>query len=175
MATPAPKPDVTLTSNDKEGEPRSFVLPRAAADLSITVKNLLNETTNDDDEPVPIPLPNVAGSVLERVVEYLKHAHENPDPEAEKRSEADQRAAETPEWEKNFCAQLNMEGLFHLILAANYLDIKLLLHLGCKTVAEMIRGKTPEEIKTLFGVTREFTPEEEEQVKRENPWLVETK
>jgi S-phase kinase-associated protein 1 len=167
---------VTLVSNDKEGEAKTLTVNRKAIELSVTVKNLLQEMPEDDDSSVgPIPLPNVSGPVLEKVIEYVTHYYENPDPEAEKRTEAERRSAEIPEWDKNFCAELNMEGLFNLILAANYLDIKSLLDLTCKTVANMIKGKTPEEIKTLFGVTREFTPEEEEQVKRENPWLVETK
>lgn len=54
--------------------------------------------------------------------------------------------------------------------AANYLDIKPLLDVGCKTVANMIKGKSPEEIRKTFNITNDFTPEEEEQIRRENEW-----
>ena len=37
--------------------------------------------------------------------------------------------------------------LFELILAANYLSIKDLLDVTCKTVTEMIKGKTAKEIR----------------------------
>ncbi|KAG8819202.1 E3 ubiquitin ligase complex SCF subunit scon-3 [Serendipita sp. 411] len=60
--------------------------------------------------------------------------------------------------------------LFEIILAANHLDIKPLLDVGCKTVANMIKGKSPEEIRKLFNIVNEFTPEEEAQIKKENEW-----
>ena len=63
--------------------------------------------------------------------------------------------------------------LFELILAANYLDIKGLLDVTCKTVAEMIKGKTPEEIRRTFNIKNDFTPNEEEQVRKENDWCEE--
>ncbi|OAY77841.1 SKP1-like protein 1B [Ananas comosus] len=58
-------------------------------------------------------------------------------------------------------------------LAANYLNIKGLLDLTCQTVADMIKGKTPEEIRKTFNIKNDFTPEEEEEVRRENQWAFE--
>lgn len=53
------------------------------------------------------------------------------------------------------------------------MDIKPLLDLTCKTVANMIKGKTPEEIRKTFNIKNDFTPEEEEQVRKENEWCEE--
>lgn len=60
-----------------------------------------------------------------------------------------------------------------LFQAANYLNIKSLLDLTCQTVADMIKGKTPEEIRKTFNIKNDFTPEEEEEVRRENAWAFE--
>ena len=48
-----------------------------------------------------------------------------------------------------------------------------MLDLTCKSVAEMIKGKTPEEIRKHFNIKNDFTPEEEEQVRKENEWCEE--
>ena len=61
----------------------------------------------------------------------------------------------------------------HTLQQANFLDFKKMLDLACKAVAEMIKGKTPEEIRKHFNITNDFTPEEEEQVRRENEWCEE--
>ena len=50
------------------------------------------------------------------------------------------------------------------------MDIKGLLDVTCKTVANMIKGKTPEEIRRTFNIKNDFTPEEEDQIRRENAW-----
>ena len=39
-----------------------------------------------------------------------------------------------------------------------------------KTVANMIKGKTPEEIRKVFNIKNGFTEEEEAHVHKENQW-----
>ena len=50
------------------------------------------------------------------------------------------------------------------------MDIKDLLDLTCAKVASLIKGKTPEEIREMFGIENDFTPEEEQAIKEENKW-----
>ena len=58
-------------------------------------------------------------------------------------------------WTSNrFCALL-----FRILFAFNNLATS--SDVGCKTVANMIKGKTPEEIRKLFNIVNDFTPEEE--------------
>jgi hypothetical protein len=40
------------------------------------------------------------------------------------------------------------------------LDIKGLLDVTCKAVANMIKGKTPEEIRRTFNIKNDFSPQE---------------
>lgn len=51
--------------------------------------------------------------------------------------------------------EVPMGLLFDIVLAANYLDIKGLLDLGCKIIANLIKGKTPEEVKKTFRIPEE--------------------
>ena len=74
-------------------------------------------------------------------------------------------------WDDNFIKNFNDNELFNIIMGANYLEIKPLLDLGCKTVAEQIKQcKTPQEIRRRFNIKNDFTPEEEEEVRKENTW-----
>ncbi|XP_052193533.1 SKP1-like protein 1B [Diospyros lotus] len=107
-----------------------------------------------------IPLPNVTSKILAMVIEYCKR-------------HVDAGAAE--EELKSFDAEfvkVDYTTLFDLILAANYLNIKSLLDSTCQKVAEMIKGKTPEEIRKYFNL-EDCTPEDEEVVRRENAWAFE--
>jgi len=93
---------------------------------------------------------------------HHQHPHDN-----------DLLAADLPEWERNFTSSLDSPTLFDVILASNYLVISRLTDITCKTVANMIKGKTPEEIRKTFNIKNDFTPEEEEAVRKENAWTEE--
>ena len=50
--------------------------------------------------------------------------------------------------------------------AANYLDIKNMLDLTCQSVANIMRGMTPDEIRKTFNIKNDFSPKEEEEIRR---------
>jgi S-phase kinase-associated protein 1 len=79
---------------------------------------------------------------------------------------------EQENWEKQFL-DVDWDTLFGIVMAANYLIMNKLLFLTCQTVADMIKGKSPEEIRHIFNIKNDFTPEEEEEVRRQNPWAFE--
>lgn len=75
-------------------------------------------------------------------------------------------------WDLEFF-KVDQVTLFNLVLAANYLDIPILLDVSCKSIANLIKGKTPEEIRATFNIKNDFTPEEEEFIRKENAWCEE--
>eukprot|EP00850_Spirogloea_muscicola_P010903 SM000065S20252 [mRNA] locus=s65:670383:671105:- [translate_table: standard] len=150
---------VTLRSSDSE----TFEVDRAVAEESETVKSMIEDTGVDNT----IPLPNVSSKILAKVIEYAKFHVEAQQEDKQTVSEDEIKA-----WDQEF-VKVDQPTLFDLILAANYLNIKNLLDLTCQTVADMIKGKSPEEIRKTFNIKNDFTPEEEEEVRRENQWAFE--
>ncbi|KAJ0404285.1 hypothetical protein ATCC90586_001442 [Pythium insidiosum] len=156
---------VNLVSQDGE----KFEVTAAVASVSQLVKTMTAEEQDDDEVP-DVPLPNVKGPVLAKVIEFCQHHHDNPMKEIEKPLRTNDIRDAVSEWDADFVEKLDQEMLFELILAANYMDIKSLLDLTCAKVATLIKGKTPEEIRATFGITAEFTPEEEQMIREENKW-----
>jgi len=158
---------VKLQPSDTPEEP--IEVPIEVATQSVTIRNMLEDLGSDTD--VPIPLHNVTAKILKKVVDYSKHHVEHPTPKADDKKD-EKKTDDILPWDKEF-TNVDQATLFELILAANYLDIKPLLDLTCKTVANMIKGKTPEEIRKTFNIKNDFTPEEEEKVRKENEWCEE--
>ncbi|WVZ65722.1 hypothetical protein U9M48_015038 [Paspalum notatum var. saurae] len=161
---------LVLYSNDGE----RFDVPESVARQSGTIRGMIEDGCTDNG----IPLPNVHSSILCKVIEYCKkHVEargEGGDGAAAEPTAATNKATEDElkAFDADF-VKVDQTTLFDLILAANYMNIKELLDLTCQTVADMIKGKTPEEIRKTFNIKNDFTPEEEEEVRRENQWAFE--
>ena len=139
--------------------------------LSDTIKNMLDDLGSDlsaGSELPTIPLCNVTSKVLTKTIQYCDYYLVNKPKQLDDKKISN----EITPWEIEFC-NIDQKNLFELILAANYLNIQPLLDLTCKTVANMIRGKTPEEIRKTFNIKNDFTPEEEEKVRKDNEWCEE--
>ncbi|KAJ7080088.1 Skp1 family, dimerization domain-containing protein [Mycena crocata] len=156
---------VVLLSSDNT----KFTVDKNIIERSVLLKNAIEDVGESEE---PIPLPNVTSTVLQKILEYCEHHQTEPLVPADmdgSQDETRRRTVDISEWDEKFL-DVPQELLFEIILAANYLDIKSLLDVGCKTVANMIKGKSPEEIRKLFNIVNDFTPEEEEQIRKENEW-----
>jgi len=155
---------LVLQSSDGE----DIQVDRDVAERSVLIKNMVGDLGEEAMEE-PIPIPNVNAAVLKKVIEWCIHHKHDPPSTNEDDSDSRKKTTDIEEWDQKFM-QVDQEMLFEIILAANYLDIKALLDVGCKTVANMIKGKSPEEIRKTFNIQNDFTPEEEDQIRRENEW-----
>ncbi|KAK8149547.1 hypothetical protein MY1884_005356 [Beauveria asiatica] len=157
---------IWLVSNDNA----TMEVDRAVCERSMLIKNMLEDVGDGSiRQDNPIPIPNVNEAVLRKVIEWCTYHRNDPVQAADDESDVRKKTTDIDEWDQKFM-QVDQEMLFEIILASNYLDIKPLLDVGCKTVANMIKGKSPEEIRKTFNITNDFTPEEEEQIRRENEW-----
>lgn len=157
-------PNIRLQSCDNE----IFAIDYEVAKCSTTIKTMVDDLGLDEGDEEVVPLPNVNSSILRKVIQWATYHKDDPAvPEEEENKE--KRTDDISSWDSDFL-KVDQGTLFELILAANYLDIKGLLDVTCKTVANMIKGKTPEEIRKTFNIRNDFTPEEEEQIRRENEW-----
>ncbi|CAF2410123.1 unnamed protein product [Rotaria sp. Silwood2] len=148
---------IKIKSNDDQ----IFEIDQGVVEQSSTIKTLSDLMDVGD---VPIPLPNVKASILGPIVDFCNHHKNDPKPEPLDDDDDDdpnkdiyepKRSDDICEWDQNFIKQFTVqEGtLFDIIMAANYLGIKTLLAVGCKTIANMVRGKSSSEVREMFNIS----------------------
>ncbi|KAJ8637286.1 hypothetical protein MRB53_011553 [Persea americana] len=131
---------------------------------------IISNMMEDDCANNVIPVPDVKASILSKMIEWCKkHAQMKEDDNNSNK----EKEKELSSWDKEF-VDLDTDTLYYLLVAANYLDIKGLLDLLCQRAADMIKGKSPEQIREIFNIKNDFTPEEEEAIRKENSWAFES-
>jgi S-phase kinase-associated protein 1 len=133
-------------------EQEKFSLPKKIAIMSELVKTM----ADGDQSETEIPLPNVKGAVLNKIIVWMKRHGEVPMKEIEKPLKSANMNEVVEQWDADY-VDVDQELLFELILAANYMDIKPLLDLTCAKVASIIKNKTPEQIRKTFNIVNDFT------------------
>lgn len=155
---------ITLVSADGE----KIEISEKAVQRSQLVKGILEDYPDDPE----VPVNNVKSKILEKLKIYLEH-YENSEPKDIERPLSSQNFKDcVEEWDYNFI-DVELDTVFEIILAANYMDIKSLLELASAKIASIIKGKTTEEIRTVFNIQSDFTQEEENQIIEENKWCME--
>lgn len=137
---------IKLVSKDK----KVFVVSRKNAIIS----NLVKTTLEQDASASEVPIPGVTGEILEKLVTYMNHhAGTEPPiiPKPLRSKEMKQVCSDA--WDAEYIDKIGdvRQDLYDLILAANYMDVKSLLHLGCAKVASLIKGQPLEKIKEILS------------------------
>jgi len=118
--------------------------------LSGTIRNVIDDLGGETD--VVLPLPEINSQNLADVITYLNY-HVNDPP-----AQPDQPVDFISDWDRQFLGiradntVQNMARIYELIAAANYLDIKPLLDVTTKAVANALRGKSVEEMRAILGI-----------------------
>lgn len=158
---------VKIQSNDGE----TFSIPVKVASVSEVIKNAMENEDDDDQENLEIPIPNVDAKVLQKVIDFCTHYTEEPMKEIKRPLKSVVLSEVVQQWYAEF-VEVDQPLLYELLQAANFMNIKVLLDLCAAKIAIMIKGKTPDELRSVFNINREFTQEEKDEVRKEyNLWF----
>ncbi|XP_062554179.1 S-phase kinase-associated protein 1-like [Armigeres subalbatus] len=160
----------TIKLQSADGE--VFVVDIRVAKCSKTIKTMIEDLGMDENYGEVVPLPNVNASTLRKVLEWANFHKDEFDEALDNSDEPYGHTDGICDWDREFLG-VDQRVLFQLMLAANYLDIAELLDVTCKTVANLIRGRTPDEIRNTFHIKNDLTPEVTNQIRKENEWCEE--
>jgi len=124
--------------------------------LSNSVSEILR---NDPEQEMPVEIPfDYSTNTIKRCVEFCKMYDENPFVIEVKPIQTTNINDLLPEW----CVKIvdiDSEEIFDLMAMAHSVDIVELVNATCAKIAVLIKGKTPEHIRSVFENTSENTSE----------------
>ncbi len=154
-------PIIKIKSNDG----KEIEISRNAACKSGIIKGILEDFPDNTD----IPLNQVNGVILEKVKEYLIHYQDEEPPKIEIPLKSIDFKECVPEWDYKFIGE-DIDLIFNLLNASNYMDIKSLFELASAKLGSKIKGMTSDSVKGDFEIG-ELTKEEQEQVLNDKKYL----
>jgi S-phase kinase-associated protein 1 len=150
---------LTLTSSDGI----KVQVDSKSAEKSGLLKGLIQDYSQDDE----IPVPDVRGDVLKKVVEFLVHWKDGEPKSIPKPLPSANLKDVTDEWNADFIMALELPFTYDIINAANYMDVKPLLELSCAKVASLMKNKTVEQIRDYFNIPIDMTEEDQKKMEEE--------
>jgi S-phase kinase-associated protein 1 len=129
------------------------------ANMSRTLKNLLNDLDlNPKDGPdlQNIPIPGTELKILHLALVYCKYSSLANTTEDKKK------------WDTKFVEGLpDLEVILKVYVCAGFLGIEVFEDILAKRIAEHIKGKMPAQIREIFNLPDDQTPEDIERIKKE--------
>ena len=95
-----------------------FSVDQATVEKMVTIQTMIDHEDEDSDSDEVIPVPTVKAEVLEKIIQWTGSS------EQEK---------ETENWSQQYF-NFELEKMFEIIIAADYLEVKNLLNESCRNV-----------------------------------------
>ena len=144
---------LVLVSSDNQ----KIEIDSESAQKSHLLKGLMTDFNSSQE---PIPIPDIKADILNNVVEYLTYYKGKNPKDIPKPMPSANLSEIIDEWDVKFINGIELDSVFDLINAANYMDIPSLLDLSCAKIASLLKGKTAQEIRTMFNIECDLTEEE---------------
>lgn len=146
--------EIKLKSKDE----KEFSISEKAVKRSKLVEGIIQ----DYEDNKIIPLPDVDGKILEKIIEYLNH-YENSEPKIIKKPLKNYKMNEAFEkWDYDYINNMNIEDIINLLNASNYMDIDSLVQLCKNKIAYDIIEKPIDEVINIFKINNDLSEEENE-------------
>lgn len=176
-----PSPEETIITLISGDQVRFSISMAAAKGSGLIVDTLGCEDDDDEDchanhtkEYEPIDIPRVEADCLEKVIDFLRQHALDPMPPIQQPLVGNSlEEVVTHPWYQSFVLNMERTMLFHVLAAANFMEIPPLIDLTCLWCTFQITGKSPEEIRVLLNFPS-MTPEEEAQAREDHPWVFES-
>lgn len=123
-----------------------FEVERQIANRLGLIRALVEELLDDEFLDVSIPIPNVHSDILDLVLQWSEHH----------KDDAVDEYRELSDWDRQFLRSQDQSTLLDILTAANYMDAADLLKAGIKALAEMVKGKSPDELRLLFNIVNDI-------------------
>lgn len=132
-----------------KGNPKSFTVERRFLLISKMIATALEQ----DPSTQMVPCASVDPDVFEQIVPYLEHHNGSPGqiiPYPAKSEKMKENCSDA--WDADYVDKLweDRDRLYKVMMAANYLDIRCLLHLCACKVGTSIKGASYDKIKEIL-------------------------
>ncbi len=128
------------------------------------ISRLVYTAVDQDASATKVSLPSVSTEILDEVVKFMEH-HEGEEPPMIPKPlrSKEMKSVCQDRWDATYIDGIaeDRQKLYDLMMAANYMDIKSLLHLACAKVASLIKGQPLEKIKEILQPSAKNTKDGE--------------
>lgn len=161
------EPEVRLKTSDG----KRFILTKSEASCSNALRMMIESSQNTSTEYVN--LPSVHSKMLSKIIEWCQFHCNDRQPQNDNTDATYARDQEIvlTAWDRGFFGSMSDVELLKLLHVASFLDVRTLFNAGCHIIGKQWEGKRVDEIRKMYNLKNDFTPEEESQMLKDTKAL----